>query len=150
MLANIKNDTTSLLLLSSTILIMKAIVLSIIILPQNAFATIDDDENSLKVKVLVGYPVLSTDRDLRIYVDVYTSEIQTNCKEITLPSGIAATANVGTFTFHNVPVRTDIKACVLDPISNSDVDDCVLESNSPDKKPEVITINIAEDSTLFL
>jgi hypothetical protein len=85
-----------------------------------------------------------------VCVDVYTSEIQTNCKEITLQSGIAAAANIGTFTFHNVPVGTDIKACVFDPISNADVDDCVFGSNSPDKKPEVITINIAEDSALFL
>jgi hypothetical protein len=30
--------------------------------------------------------------------------IQTNCKEITLSNGIAATTNIETFTFHNVPV----------------------------------------------
>ena len=83
-------------------------------------------------------------------VDVYTPQIQTNCKEIILPSGNAATANIGTFTFQNVPVGTDIKACIFDPTSNADVDDCEMTSNSPDKKPEVITINIAKDSGLFL
>jgi hypothetical protein len=125
-------------------------VTAIIITTPNAFATIDDNENSLKVKVFVGYPVLSAERDLRVCVDVYTSEIETNCKEITFPSGNAATANIGTFTFHNVPVGTDIKACVFDPTSNADVDDCELTSNSPDKSPEVITINIDEDSAFFL
>ena len=30
--------------------------------------------------------------------------IQTNCKEITLSNGIAATTNIETFTFYNVPV----------------------------------------------
>jgi hypothetical protein len=149
MLANIKNKTTSMSILSSALMVMVVIVIATMNTP-NAFATIDDNENSLNVKVVVGYPVLSEERDLRVCVDVYTSEIQTNYKEITLPSGTAATANIGTFTFHNVPVGIDIKACVFDPTSNADVDNCELTSNSLDKSPEVITINIAEDSSLFL
>ena len=59
---------------------------------------------------------------------IYTLEIQTNCKETTLPSGNAPAANVRIFTFQNVPVDTDIKACVFDPTSNTDVDDCELTS----------------------
>jgi hypothetical protein len=42
--------------------------------------------------------------------------IQTNCKVITLSNGTAATTNVETFTFYNVPVGIYIKACLFDPI----------------------------------
>ena len=50
-----------------------------------------------------------------------------------LQGGNATTANIGTFTFQNVPVGTNIKACIFDPTSNADVDGCELTSNSPDK-----------------
>ena len=47
--------------------------------------------------------------------------IQINCKEITLPNGIATIANIKTSTFYNVPVGTYIKACLFDPIFLDDV-----------------------------
>jgi hypothetical protein len=65
---------------------------------------------------------------LLVCVDVYTSEIETNCKEITLLNSIADTTNIGTFTFHDVPIGTKIKACVFDSTLNASVDDCELTS----------------------
>jgi len=44
-------------------MVMEVIVIAMMNTP-NAFATIDDNENSLNVKVLDGYPVLSEERDI--------------------------------------------------------------------------------------
>jgi hypothetical protein len=85
----------------------------------------------LKYEINLFY-YLDDRKKIWVCVDVYIPEIQTNCKEIALQGGNATTANIGTFTFQNVPVGTNIKACIFDPTSNS-VDDYELTSNSPDK-----------------